>query len=119
MKPCAIYTRTATESSYSCEAQRETCATLADERGWAVLAERFDDPLCSGFRRQRSGLALLLERVQAGAVGVVLVWRMDRLSRSHEQFSVLRAELQSRGVRLISAAEGDLDSWYVLATEVE
>ncbi|MGH7293701.1 MAG: recombinase family protein, partial [Polyangiaceae bacterium] len=99
---CAIYTRSATVASYPCEAQRDACAAVADARGWTVLAERFDDPLSSGIRSERPGLSRLRQRARDAQVAVVLVWRMDRLSRSLRRFRSLSAELRSHGVPVLS-----------------
>jgi site-specific DNA recombinase len=78
----------------------------AEQSGWLVLTEQFDDPLCSGIAAGRSALSRLLQRVRAGEVDVVLVWCITRLSRSVEQGVALRHELREHGVELFSASQG-------------
>ncbi len=108
MKRCAIYTRTATPNSYPCESQRELCMVLAEQRGWAILVEQFDDALCSGVAADRPALSRLLERVRGSDVDIVLVWCASRLSRSTPQLLALSDELRSRGVRLVTVSDGEL-----------
>lgn len=108
MKRCAIYTRTATPDSYPCESQRELCTAFAEQQGWAVLVEQFDDPVCSGVAALRSALARLLDRVRAGDVDVVLVGCTTRLSRSAEQLVALCHELRRHGAQVVSATQGDI-----------
>jgi len=108
MNRCAIYTRTATPDSYPCESQREVCMVFAEEQGWAILVEQFDDPLCSGIAGDRAALSRLLERARAGDVDVVLVWCASRLSRSTSQLLALGDELRGQGARLVSVSDGEL-----------
>jgi DNA invertase Pin-like site-specific DNA recombinase len=105
MKLCAIYTRTATEGSYACDAQREACVVLAGQRGWAVLAERFDDTLGSGLAAGRPGLTKLRARVRRGDIDVVLVWRPDRLTRDLSEALAMHQEFAQRGVLIVSVAD--------------
>jgi DNA invertase Pin-like site-specific DNA recombinase len=105
MKLCAIYTRTATEGSYACDAQREACVVLASQRGWTVLAERFDDTLCSGLASVRPGLTKLRARVRTGDIDIVLVWRADRLTRDLSEALALHQEFAQREVPIVSVAD--------------
>jgi DNA invertase Pin-like site-specific DNA recombinase len=108
MKRCAIYTRTATPESYPCESQREVCMVFAEQHGWAILVEQFDDPLCSGVATDRSALARLLERVRSGDVDIVLVWCASRLSRSTPQLNAVCDGLRRHGAQLVSASDGEI-----------
>ncbi len=108
MKRCAIYTRTATPDSYPCELQREVCMLFAEQQGWAVLVEQFDDPLCSGIATDRGALARLQERVRSGHVDIVLVWCASRLSRSTSQLHAVCDDLRRHGAQLVSASDGEI-----------
>src|ERR1044071_4543384 len=91
---CAIYTRKSTEEGLdqdfnSLDAQREAGeAYVASQKaeGWAALAERYDDGGFSGGTMQRPALQRLLKDIEEGRVDVVIVYKIDRLSRSLMDF---------------------------------
>ena len=99
---CAIYTRKSTEEGLdmefnSLDAQREACsAYIASQRaeGWVELADQYDDGGFSGGTLERPALKRLLADIEAGRVDVVVVYKIDRLSRVADGF-----RQAGRGVR--------------------
>ena len=92
---CAIYTRKSSEEGLeqafnSLHAQREACeAYILSQRheGWSVIAAHFDDGGFSGGTMARPALQALLEDIGAGKVDVVVVYKIDRLTRSLMDFA--------------------------------
>ena len=99
---CAVYTRKSTEEGLeqefnSLDAQREACeAYVASQKaeGWLLVPDRYDDGGFSGGTLERPALKRLLADIEAGRVDVVVVYKIDRLSRSLMDFCQAR-----RGVR--------------------
>lgn len=87
---CAVYTRKSTEDGLeqefnSLDAQREACeAYVLSQRheGWNLVPNRYDDGGFSGGNMERSGLKALLADVDAGLFDVIVVYKIDRLTRS-------------------------------------
>ena len=87
---CAVYTRKSTEEGLeqefnSLHAQREACeAYVASQRseGWALIRDAYDDGGFSGGTLERPALKALLADIEEGLVDVVVVYKIDRLSRS-------------------------------------
>jgi DNA invertase Pin-like site-specific DNA recombinase len=87
---CAIYTRKSSEEGLeqefnSLHAQREACeAYIASQRseGWVLVRDQYDDGGISGGTLERSGLKQLLADIEDGLIDVVVVYKIDRLSRS-------------------------------------
>jgi site-specific DNA recombinase len=94
---CAIYTRKSSEEGLdmefnSLDAQREACeAYIASQRGegWVQVADRYDDGGVSGGTLDRPALKRLLTDIQAGKIDIVVVYKVDRLSRSLLDFHKL------------------------------
>jgi site-specific DNA recombinase len=92
---CAIYTRKSTEEGLeqdfnSLEAQHEACAAYIASQaslGWSVVGERYDDGGISGGTMERPALQRLLAHLQAGRIDVVVVYKIDRLTRSLTDFA--------------------------------
>src|ERR1051326_6371334 len=92
---CAIYTRKSTEEGLdqefnSLEAQRESAQDFIKSQrreGWIALPELFDDGGFTGANMHRPALKRLLQAVEAGAVDCVVVYKVDRLSRSLLDFT--------------------------------
>ncbi|MGF6227811.1 site-specific DNA recombinase [Inquilinus ginsengisoli] len=110
---CAIYTRKsadeATEVQFSTlEAQRELCesyiASQAGE-GWLALTARYDDGGYSGGNLNRPALQQLLADVAAHRIDVVVVYKIDRLSRSLRDFVNLVALFESHGVTFVAVTQ--------------
>ena len=110
---CAIYTRKSTEEGLqqefnSLDAQRESAeAYVLSQRhaGWTVLAERYDDGGYTGANLERPALARLLADIEAGKIDCVLVYKVDRLSRSLLDFARLMGVFEKRGVSLVSVTQ--------------
>jgi DNA invertase Pin-like site-specific DNA recombinase len=94
---CAIYTRKSSEEGLdmefnSLDAQREACeAYIASQRGegWVQVADRYDDGGVSGGTLDRPAVKRLLTDIQAGKIDIVVVYKVDRLSRSLLDFHKL------------------------------
>ena len=110
---CAIYTRKSTEEGLeqafnSLHAQREAGeAYVASQqtRGWVVLPERYDDGGFTGAHMERPALQRLLQDVDRGAIDCVLVYKVDRLSRSLLDFSRLMERFDRQGVSFVSVTQ--------------
>ena len=94
---CAIYTRKSTEEGLdqafnSLDAQRAACAAYIESQkaeGWTMLPEHYDDGGYSGGTMERPALQRLLQAVQSGQVDIIVVYKIDRLSRSLSDFAKL------------------------------
>ncbi len=92
---CAVYTRKSTEDGLdqefnSLDAQREACAayiTSQRHEGWTPLPEHYDDGGFSGGSMERPAFKRLLAEVAAGRVDVIVIYKVDRLTRSLADFS--------------------------------
>jgi site-specific DNA recombinase len=110
---CAIYTRKSSEegleqSFNSLEAQREACCAFIlsqKHEGWAVLANRYDDGGVSGGTIERPGLRQLLKDIQAGKVDTVVVYKVDRLTRSLTDFAKIIEIFDSHKVSFVSVTQ--------------
>ncbi len=110
---CAIYTRKSSEegleqSFNSLDAQREACeAFITSQRheGWKALPGRYDDGGYSGGTMERPGLERLLEDVEAGKINVIVVYKVDRLTRSLADFAKIVEALDRKGVSFVSVTQ--------------
>jgi DNA invertase Pin-like site-specific DNA recombinase len=110
---CAIYTRKSSEEGLaqefnSLDAQREAAeAYILSQRhtGWIALAEHYDDGGYTGANLERPALRRLLADIEAGAIDCVLVYKVDRLSRSLLDFARLMGIFEQRGVSLVSVTQ--------------
>lgn len=110
---CAIYTRKSTEEGLDMEfntldAQREACeAYIASQKseGWVATRDRYDDGGFSGGNLERPGLTQLLADIDDGLVDVVVVYKIDRLSRSLMDFSKLVEVFDRNGVTFVSVTQ--------------
>lgn len=110
---CAIYTRKSSEEGLdmefnSLDAQREACeAYIASQRseGWVATRERYDDGGFSGGTLERPGLKQLLADIDDGLIDVVMVYKIDRLSRSLMDFSKLVEIFDRNGVTFVSVTQ--------------
>src|SRR5690606_21894294 len=107
---CAIYTRKSTEEGLeqeynSLDAQYDACsAYIASQRqeGWIMLPERYDDGGFSGGNMERPGLKRLLADIEAGKVDVIIVYKVDRLTRSLADFAKIVELLDNRSASFVS-----------------
>ena len=110
---CAIYTRKSTEEGLSQEfnsldAQRDCAeAYILSQRqqGWTVLPAHYDDGGFSGANLARPGLQRLLADIQAGQVDCVVIYKVDRLSRSLFDFARIMQILEKHGVSFVSVTQ--------------
>ena len=110
---CAIYTRKSTEEGLeqafnSLDAQREACeAYILSQKheGWTTLPRAYDDGGFSGGSMDRPGLRQLLADVEAGAIDVVVVYKVDRLTRALADFARIVAIFDAAGVSFVSVTQ--------------
>src|SRR5260370_14889095 len=110
---CAVYTGKSTEEGLdmefnSLDAQREACeAYIVSQRaeGWLLVEDRYDDGGVSGGTLERPALKRLLADVKAGKIDVVLVYKIDRLSRSMLDFLKLVETFERYGVTFVSITQ--------------
>ena len=113
LQRCAVYTRKSTEDGLeqefnSLDAQYEACAAYAlsqRHEGWVLLPDRYDDGGFSGGNLQRPGLKRLLADVAAGKVDVILVYKIDRLTRSLADFAKIVEVLDGAGASFVSITQ--------------
>jgi DNA invertase Pin-like site-specific DNA recombinase len=110
---CAIYTRKSSEEGLeqafnSLDAQREACAAFIlsqKHEGWTVLPTTYDDGGFSGGTLDRPALKLLLGDIVAGKVNVVVVYKIDRLTRSLFDFAKIVEAFNAKGVSFVSVTQ--------------
>jgi len=110
---CAIYTRKSSEEGLeqefnSLQAQHEACeAFIASQRheGWVCPATRYDDGGFSGATIDRPALQRLLADIAAGRVETVVVYKIDRLTRSLADFAKIVEILDARGASFVSVTQ--------------
>jgi DNA invertase Pin-like site-specific DNA recombinase len=110
---CAIYTRKSTEDGLeqefnSLDAQYEACAAYAVSQrheGWKLMPERYDDGGFSGGNMERPGLKRLLADVAARKVDVILLYKIDRLTRSLSDFARIVDVLDEAGASFVSITQ--------------
>ncbi|WP_193140978.1 recombinase family protein [Meridianimarinicoccus sp. MJW13] len=110
---CAVYTRKSSEEGLeqefnSLDAQREACeAYVASQRseGWVLVRDLYDDGGISGGTLERPALQRLLADVEDGLVDVVVVYKIDRLSRALMDFSRLVEVFDRNGVTFVSVTQ--------------
>ncbi|KAB2910307.1 MAG: recombinase family protein, partial [Dechloromonas sp.] len=110
---CAVYTRKSTEEGLdmefnSLDAQREACeAYIASQKpeGWLLLPDRYDDGGFSGGTLERPALQRLIADIEARRVDVVVVYKIDRLSRSLMDFAKLVEVLDRNSVTFVGVTQ--------------
>jgi len=110
---CAIYTRKSTEEGLdqnfnSLDAQRDACENyIASQKseGWLMTHDRYDDGGYSGGNMDRPGLKRLLADVRAGLVDIIVVYKIDRLSRSLADFAKLVEIFDQHKVTFVSVTQ--------------
>lgn len=110
---CAIYTRKSTSEGLEQEfntldAQRESAeAFIASQRteGWVCLPTRYDDGGFTGANLERPALCQLIHDIQNGQVDCIVIYKVDRLSRSLLDFSRIMEMLDSHGVALVAVTQ--------------
>ena len=110
---CAIYTRKSTEEGLdqifnSLDAQREACAAYIlsqTHEGWEAIPELYDDGGYSGGSMDRPGLQQLLADAEAGKIDIIVVYKVDRLTRSLADFARIVDILDKKGASFVSVTQ--------------
>ena len=110
---CAIYTRKSTDEGLeqafnSLDAQREACAAFIlsqKHEGWSVLPTLYDDGGYSGGTLERPALKRLLADIDAGQIDVIVVYKVDRLTRALSDFAKLVDIFDRHGVSFVSITQ--------------
>jgi DNA invertase Pin-like site-specific DNA recombinase len=110
---CAIYTRKSSEEGLdqdfnSLDAQRESCAAyIASQKheGWQAVKTHYDDGGFSGGNMERPALKRLLEDIEAGKVNIVIVYKVDRLTRSLMDFAKIIERFDKQSVSFVSVTQ--------------
>jgi DNA invertase Pin-like site-specific DNA recombinase len=113
MVRCAIYTRKSSEEGLeqafnSLDAQREACEAYVRSQkheGWSLLPDFYDDGGISGGTMERPALKRLLADIEGGRVDTVVVYKVDRLTRSLSDFSKIVSVFDARGVSFVSITQ--------------
>ncbi|MDO9355694.1 MAG: recombinase family protein, partial [Solirubrobacteraceae bacterium] len=110
---CAIYTRKSTEHGLelefnSLDAQREACAAYIKSQasqGWTLVPKHYDDPAYSGGNLDRPALQALLKDIDAGKIDVVVVYKIDRLTRSLADFAKLVEAFDAKAISFVAVTQ--------------
>ncbi len=110
---CVIYTRKSTDEGLdqdfnSLDAQREACAAYIKSQsteGWSLGSRTYDDGGCSGGTLHRPALQLLLADVKAKKIDIIVVHKIDRLTRSLMDFAKLVEVLENAGASFVSVTQ--------------
>src|SRR5664279_5536073 len=110
---CAIYTRKSTEHGLELEfnslhAQRDACEAYVKSQasqGWRTLPQQYNDPAYSGGNLDRPALKRLLADIDAGKVDVIVVYKIDRLTRSLADFAKLVEAFDARSVSFVAVTQ--------------
>jgi site-specific DNA recombinase len=110
---CGIYTRKSTEEGLdqafnTLDAQREAAESFINsqrQEGWTALPQKYDDGGYTGANMDRPALKQLLADVQAGTVNCVVVYKVDRLSRSLLDFARIMEILDKHGATFVSVTQ--------------
>ena len=110
---CAIYTRKSTEEGLdqafnSLDAQREACEAYIRSQigeGWRAIPTAYDDGGYSGGNMERPGLLALLKDIDNGLIDIVVVYKVDRLTRSLADFAKIVERFDKRGVSFVSVTQ--------------
>ncbi|MEQ9176865.1 recombinase family protein [Roseovarius sp.] len=110
---CAIYTRKSTEDGLeqefnSLDAQHEACAAYVTSQrgeGWSLLPARYDDGGVSGGTLERPGLQRLMDDIDGGRIDMVVVYKIDRLTRSLSDFAKIVDRFEAAGCSFVSVTQ--------------
>jgi site-specific DNA recombinase len=110
---CAIYTRKSTEHGLelefnSLDAQRDACEAYIKSQasqGWKALPQHYDDPAFSGGNLARPALQQLLKDIDAGRVDVIVVYKIDRLTRSLADFAKLVEAFDAKSISFVAVTQ--------------
>ena len=110
---CAVYTRKSTDHNLdlefnSLDAQREACEAYIKSQaheGWRLIPEYYDDGAFSGASLERPALQQLLTEVKAGKIDIIVVYKVDRLTRSLADFAKLVELFDQHSVSFVSVTQ--------------
>lgn len=110
---CAIYTRKSSEEGLdqafnSLDAQREACAAYIASQaslGWSLVPDHYDDGGISGGTLERPAIQSLLQHIKDRKIDVVVVYKIDRLTRSLTDFAKLVEVFDGHGVSFVSVTQ--------------
>ena len=110
---CAIYTRKSTEHGLdqefnSLDVQREACEAYIKSQasqGWKVLPQPYDDPAYSGGNLERPALKRLLREIESSRIDVVVVYKIDRLTRSLADFAKLVETFDAKSISFVAVTQ--------------
>jgi site-specific DNA recombinase len=110
---CAIYTRKSTEHGLelefnSLDAQREACEAYIKSQasqGWRILPQPYDDPAFSGGNLDRPALKQLLADIESGLIDVIVVYKIDRLTRSLADFAKLVETFDRKSISFVAVTQ--------------
>ena len=110
---CAIYTRKSTEHGLelefnSLDAQRDACEAYIKSQasqGWRALPQHYDDPAYSGGNLDRPALQRLLKDIDAGRIDVIVVYKIDRLTRSLADFAKLVEAFDAKSISFVAVTQ--------------
>ena len=110
---CAVYTRKSTDEGLdqefnSLDAQREACAAFITSQvglGWKLVPDRYDDGGISGGTMERPALLRLLQDIRDQKIDVVVVYKIDRLTRSLADFAKIVDVFDGNGVSFVSVTQ--------------
>jgi site-specific DNA recombinase len=110
---CAIYTRKSTEHGLelefnSLDAQRDACEAYIKSQasqGWRALPQHYDDPAYSGGNLERPSLQRLLKDIDAGRIDVIVVYKIDRLTRSLADFAKLVEAFDAKSISFVAVTQ--------------
>src|SRR5882724_8623041 len=110
---CAIYTRKSTEHGLelefnSLDAQRDACESYIKSQasqGWRALPQHYDDPAYSGGNLDRPALQQLLKDIDGGRIDVIVVYKIDRLTRSLADFAKLVEAFDARSISFVAVTQ--------------
>jgi DNA invertase Pin-like site-specific DNA recombinase len=115
---CAIYTRRSTDENFNREfntldAQRDSCQAYINSQrseGWVAVEDHYDDGGFTGANLERPALRRLRADIEAGRVDVIVVYKIDRLSRSLMDFARLVEIFEAHGVTFVSITQS-FNTW--------
>jgi len=110
---CAVYTRKSSEEGLdqafnSLDAQRESCEAFIRSQkheGWTLVSTKYDDGGFSGGNMERPAFKKLMADIAEGKVNTVVVYKVDRLTRSLADFAKIIEQFDSKGVNFVSVTQ--------------
>lgn len=110
---CAVYTRKSTDHGLeleftSLDAQREACEAFIKSQvaeGWKLVQRRYDDAAFSGGSLERPALQALLQDIDKGLVDVIVVYKIDRLTRSLADFAKLVEVFDKKSISFVAVTQ--------------